>query len=202
MNVRLHPTSTDLSFEAGGVPYDVTVPLLGKFNMLNISAAVSMVMGLGFEIPAILETLPTYKQAKGRQEHYEFGDIHRYIDFAHTPNGLQSVLDFLYGIKNNGRVLCVFGAPGERDTYKRPEMGKVVQSLADVIIVTDDDAAGENRRNILRQIDDGITRQEGDGYYLIPNRRHAIAFAVQLAKPGDVVLLAGKGHETVLVTNF
>jgi UDP-N-acetylmuramoyl-L-alanyl-D-glutamate--2,6-diaminopimelate ligase len=86
----------------------------------------------------------------------------------------------------------VFGAPGKRDKQKRPEMAKIVEKHSDVVIVTDDDASSENRRDILDGVMSGIARQLGEQYYVIPNRRDAIALAVQIAQPGDYVLLAGK----------
>jgi len=139
-----------------GKPHQIQVPLIGEFNVLNVMAAVSVALKLGATWEKITAALKTFPALPGRQEQYVIDDVHYYIDFAHTPNGLESILEYLKNRKGSGRLICVFGAPGMRDKGKRPEMGSVVERLADDIIITDDDAAQENRREIISQIMKGI----------------------------------------------
>jgi UDP-N-acetylmuramoyl-L-alanyl-D-glutamate--2,6-diaminopimelate ligase len=112
------------------------------------------------------------------------------------------MLQYLQKLKGERRVIVVFGAPGERDKEKRPLMGKTVDAFADAIIVTDDDPARENRWHILRDVAAGVERDVGTSFWIIPGRTHAITHAARIAQPGDIVLLAGIGHQDVLDTNF
>lgn len=94
----------------------------------------------------------------GRQEHLHIDGVERYVDYAHTPRGLEVTLEFLQSIKQQGRVFCIFGAPGQRDRGKRPLMGQAVEQGSDIIILTDDDPAAEDRRQIIDDIKQGITK--------------------------------------------
>ena len=149
----------------------------------------------------IVASLPSYQQAPGRQVHLSMDHIDRYIDYAHTPNGLDVMLQYLHSIKGTGRLICLFGAPGLRDRYKRPDMARVVEALSDIMIITEDDSATENTWQIISDIVAGVQRKEGESLAIIPDRRLAIRYLCAIAQPGDVVLLAGKGHEKVLLTN-
>lgn len=124
-------------------------------------------------------------------EKVEHDGVNYFIDFAHTPNALENALSYMKEI-TTGRVIVVFGAPGRRDVFKRPQMGAITHKLADVVIVTDDDADDENRVAIIADIVAGIPRKEGENFFILPEREFALKMAVNLAKPGDVVLLAGK----------
>lgn len=199
--IREQIDHTTFSINYGGRSYTISSPLLGRFNVQNMLAAIGAWLACNLPIEGMIGSLSTYQHAPGRQTHLSFGWIDRYIDFAHTPNGLEMMLSYLQTVNDWWRIICLFGAPGMRDRQKRPDMGKVVDTLADIVILTDDDAAEENRRQILADVKQWIKRAEGETFAIIPERRQAIAYLCLIAKPGDKVLLAGKGHEQVLVTN-
>ena len=122
------------------------------------------------------------------------------MDYAHTEESLQSVLRTLRDMKNTKRIITVFGATGDRDRTKRPKMGKVVDDMSDIVILTDDDTYTEDSLRIIRDVTEGISRKEGDGFWVIPSREDAIRTALIMLHPGDVLIVAGKGAETVQVT--
>lgn len=120
------------------------------------------------------------------------------VDFAHTPNALEKLLSFLRP-KISGKLIVVFGAAGERDRAKRPLMGEAAEKYADLIIITREDNRSEDVIDIARQIASGIdSKRESEGYYIIPDRRDAIRFALGKAQKGDLVVATGKGHEMSL----
>ncbi len=119
------------------------------------------------------------------------------VDYAHSPDALEKILRVLRPI-TAGRLIVVFGSAGERDILKRPAMGRIAAALADVVVVTDEDPRGEDPDEVNRQIADGARAagaQDGRDLWVINDRRAAIAHAIKMAKAGDTVLLAGKGHE-------
>lgn len=121
------------------------------------------------------------------------------VDYAHTETSLRAVLETLK--QNKQKIIIVFGATGDRDTTKRPKMGRVVDELADIVVLTDDDTYTEPSERIIEMVRSGISRAEGDTFQIIPDRKEAISWALRKAHTGDIVLLAGKGCETVQVTN-
>lgn len=123
------------------------------------------------------------------------------MDYAHTEASLRSVLTTAKKLRGAQRVLLVFGATGDRDVSKRSEMGKVADELADVIILTDDDTYTEDSLAIIRDVIVGISRQEGNDFWIIPSRADAIRTALIMLQAGDVLIVAGKGAETVQVTS-
>lgn len=199
--IKEHEQNTDFMVNYMGKSQHVNSPLVGRFNVQNVLAAFGAWLGAGLSLDNMIASLPTYQHSPGRQYHVALWWADRYIDFAHTPNGLETMLNYLSNIKNQWRLICLFGAPGLRDRAKRPEMGRVVHRLADVVIITDDDASSEDRRQIIRDILPGIPRQEGETFAVLPDRHLAIRYACLIARPGDKILLAGKGHEQVLLTN-
>ena len=114
------------------------------------------------------------------------------IDYAHTPDGLENVLNAVQDFKK-GRVITLFGCGGDRDNTKRPIMGKIAEEMSDLVIVTSDNPRTEDPGEIIRQIKCGMTK---DNSVTVENRKEAIKYALEIAREGDVVLLAGKGHET------
>ncbi|MEF2174901.1 MAG: UDP-N-acetylmuramoyl-L-alanyl-D-glutamate--2,6-diaminopimelate ligase [Candidatus Absconditabacteria bacterium] len=185
-----------------GKDYPFNIRLLGKFNVYNSLAAIATGILLGIKIDKLIPLLDGFSSLSGRMERVEHNGVHYFIDFAHTPNALDSVLKYLNQVKGSGKIITLFGAPGLRDKFKRPMMGKIVDKLSDYIIVTDDDPDKEDRYEIINQILSGVTRKEGNGLYILPEREFALKMAVSIAKPGDIVLLAGKGHEKIQITNF
>lgn len=126
-----------------------------------------------------------------------------FVDFAHSPDALEKTLDYLNKIKWSGRLITLFWAPGNRDKTKRPIMGEIADTYSDILIATDDDPDTENRLEILEQLTMNIkNKQLGKNLFIIPERSLAIKFACELAQPGDVVMFAGKGHESIQLTNF
>jgi len=184
---------------AGAFPVTLAVP--GLFNCANALAAIGAALALGLPIPAIQQGLAAYRGAPGRLEFIDCGQPFAVVvDFAHTPNALRQVLTWLRGL-TRGRLIVVFGCAGERDPQKRPQMGAIAGALADRIILTAEDPRRERVEDIIAQIAAGCARagrQAGVDYLAIPDRRTAIATALDLARPGDLILIAGKGHERTM----
>lgn len=199
--IREHTDHTTCTIMHVGQSFSVHSPLLGRFNVQNLLAAFGVGLWAGLSMEVMIDALSSYTHAAWRQHHLQLWWADRYIDFAHTPHGLEVMLNYLDSIKQDGRVICLFGAPWCRDRAKRPEMGRIVNRLADIVILTDDDADSESRRQIIRDVLPGISRKEWTTFAIIPERSLAIRYACLIAQPGDKILLAGKGHEQVLVTN-
>ena len=149
--------------------------------------------------------LASLEGVPGRMERIEAGQpFGVVVDFAHSPASLQTVLDLLApaAAARGGGLIAVFGSAGERDTAKRPQMGRIAGERARLVVVTDEDPRGEDREAILDEIARGAEaagRRRGQDLQLIADRRTAIATAFEAARPGDIVLLAGKGHERSII---
>ncbi len=188
-------TPSGLSFllhtPSGSVP--IEAPLLGRFNLINVvcSCAVALEMGVPLEI--LPQAIATFIPPPGRLEPVSVGQpFHVLIDYAHTPDALEKVLDAIREIAS-GRVIVVFGCGGDRDPTKRPRMGRIAAEKADLTIVTSDNPRTEDPMAIIDQIVTGIPDEAT--FIVEPDRRKAIYRAVAEAAPGDFVLIAGKGHE-------
>ncbi|MBF0532988.1 MAG: UDP-N-acetylmuramoyl-L-alanyl-D-glutamate--2,6-diaminopimelate ligase [Candidatus Omnitrophica bacterium] len=167
--------------------------LIGRFNVYNILAAITAAIAQGVDPEAIRRGVGNLSRVPGRLEPVQGGqDFFVYTDYAHTQDALWNVLTTLRAIARQ-RIILVFGCGGDRDKTKRPLMGEVAGSLADFSIVTSDNSRGENTGDIIAQICGGFTR---DNYRVIEDRREAIAAALGEAQKDDIVLIAGKGHET------
>ena len=190
----------DLAFDAagtratlvvGGASAPVRVPLLGDFNVANAAAAAAAAYALGVSLGDIVERLATVPQVPGRLEILrERPTVLR--DYSHTPDSLERALAAMRPFAA-GRLIVVFGAGGDRDPGKRPEMGRAAEQGADVVILTSDNPRTEDPEKILDDIQAGMSRAPDAR---IEDRRAAIARALEIAGPDDVVVLAGKGHET------
>ncbi len=176
----------------------VQLPLLGTYNVQNAVAAGATCLGLGFELEEVLNGLADAPQVPGRLEQVMDVPFRVVIDYAHTPDALERVLATLRHVAE-GRVTVVFGAGGDRDPGKRPEMGRVAASMADRVVVTSDNPRTEVPDAIIDDIMAGIESGVGVEVERITDRPEAIGYALDRAEPGDVVLLAGKGHETYQV---
>ena len=172
----------------------VTTRLLGRFNVSNLLAVAACLGQLGFSFEAISAALASLHPVAGRMS--RLGGVRAQplivVDYAHTPDALEQALTSLRA-HCTGRLICVFGCGGERDMGKRPEMGAIAERLADRILITDDNPRGENGDAIVEQILAGLTRPLGA--IVERDRAAAIAHAIGLAQAGDIVLIAGKGHE-------
>ncbi len=167
--------------------------LLGRFNIYNVLAAFSICGALGIKTEVSLRSLSSARKVPGRLEQVYEGDFNVFVDYAHTDDALEHVLSTLREITPN-RLTVVFGCGGDRDRSKRPAMGRVAGKLADKCYLTSDNPRSEDPDAILREIEEGIG--PGADYEVVEDRESAICMAIESARRGDVVLIAGKGHET------
>jgi UDP-N-acetylmuramoyl-L-alanyl-D-glutamate--2,6-diaminopimelate ligase len=194
-------SAEEIDFRADGTRFtlawqdqraNVDLPLLGDYNVQNALGAAAASLSLGYPLKDVARLLSTVPQVPGRLEKIYASEFTVLRDYAHTPDALERVLETLRQIVE-GRILVVFGAGGDRDKGKRPEMGAIAQRLADVVIVTSDNPRTESPESIIDDIVAGMRTGE---FARMVNRKEAIAEALRSARKGDVVLLAGKGHET------
>jgi UDP-N-acetylmuramoyl-L-alanyl-D-glutamate--2,6-diaminopimelate ligase len=176
--------------------HPVALPLLGRFNVANALGVAACALGLDVPPKAVAELLSTSPQVPGRMERIALDPCVVLRDYAHTPDALERALETVREVTSpSGRVIVVFGAGGDRDRGKRAPMGEIAGRLADIAIVTSDNPRTEDPEKILDDVEAGMTGR-GRPHYRIVDRRAAIGQALELAREGDTVLLAGKGHET------
>jgi UDP-N-acetylmuramoyl-L-alanyl-D-glutamate--2,6-diaminopimelate ligase len=196
--------ATDLELDAGGTAFTleadgrtrrVRTPLLGRFNVENALAAVTAALAAGVSLEDVAARLSTAPPPKGRLEAVATSPFTVLIDFAHTPAGLESALAAVRPL-TRGRLIVVFGAGGDRDRTKRRPMAEAVGRVADLAVITSDNPRTEDPERILDDLAAGL---EGKGFLRFVDRRAAIEAALRAARPGDTVVLAGKGHETYQV---
>lgn len=179
-------------------PIDFTTQLLGAFNLLNIKAAVTILRHMNIDEQCIKNTLSSCLSPRGRLECVDKGqDFMMLIDYAHTPDAFYNVLHTVKKIaeKRHGRLLVLFGCGGDRDSNKRPKMGRIASQLADYMVITDDNPRYEESHEIMCDIVTGII-PNFHRFTLIQNRKKAIQHITHQASKHDVVILLGKGHET------
>jgi UDP-N-acetylmuramoyl-L-alanyl-D-glutamate--2,6-diaminopimelate ligase len=200
----------DLKVSAEGVRMRITSPagelavhspLPGRYNAYNVLAAVAVAVSQGIPAEAIVRGVAAVGGIVGRMERIDEGqDFHAVVDFAHTPNALQRMLE-LAREATRGRVIVTFGCAGLRDREKRPAMGEIASRLADLVVITSEDPRTEDQQAIMSAVAAGCEKaggREGETYWRLADRAEAIRFAVKLARPGDLVVAAGKGHEKSL----
>jgi UDP-N-acetylmuramoyl-L-alanyl-D-glutamate--2,6-diaminopimelate ligase len=186
---RLELTASGAAFTAGGL--EIRTRLRGRFNVENALAAIALARLVGVDDEAIVAGLAAVDGVPGRFEAVDEGQPFTVVvDYSHKPDALANVLETARALAA-GRVICVFGAGGDRDRAKRPVMGRIAADLADVAILTSDNPRSEDPRAIADEVAAGAPGE----LELILDRRAAILRAVELAAPGDVVVIAGKGHE-------
>nr|MDD5838252.1 UDP-N-acetylmuramoyl-L-alanyl-D-glutamate--2,6-diaminopimelate ligase [Eubacteriales bacterium] len=203
-NMKADFVARNVGFSANGVRYDlvgekmgrVSCPIPGRFSVYNSLCATSVALTLGVDFTDVLEAISKSKGVKGRIEvvptpNQNYTVI---IDYAHSPDGLENIISSLKEIAN-GRVVTVFGCGGDRDRTKRPKMGKIAAELSDFCVVTSDNPRSENPSAIIEDILEGM-KDTATPYEVVENRKEAIAWAMKNAQPNDIILLAGKGHET------
>ena len=189
--VQYTPRGSEWSLEAGGASAQVTLPLVGDFNVANALGAAAAAWALGLPNGEIAQRLSTLPQVPGRLERiHERPTVLR--DYAHTPDALERALAAVRPFANR-QLIVVFGCGGDRDRGKRPQMGAIAERLADHAIVTSDNPRTEDPDRIIDDIEAGMP---GGNHERITDRHDAIARALTIAAPDDVVVLAGKGHET------
>jgi UDP-N-acetylmuramoyl-L-alanyl-D-glutamate--2,6-diaminopimelate ligase len=173
-------------------------PLLGKVNLLNILGAVAVSVALGIDVGAVVEGVRRCPGAPGRLEVVgrPRGAIVM-VDYAHKPDALAAVLEALRKLEPK-RLICVFGCGGDRDRGKRPIMGDIAARLADLPLLTSDNPRTEDPLKIIAEVEAGLVNaglKRGDNYLVEPDRRAAIGLALSMARAGDMIVIAGKGHE-------
>ncbi len=182
---------------AGEAP--VRLNLFGSYNVANALAATGVGLALGVPLPTIVKGLEAVRRIKGRMELVYQGDFDVFVDFAHTPNALRETIRLAHTlVRPGGRVIVVFGSAGLRDVEKRALMGQEAVA-ADFSVITAEDPRTENVNDIIEEIVSGLREKgarEGDDFVREPDRAEAIATAVRLARPNDLIVTCGKAHET------
>ena len=171
--------------------------LTGKFNAYNLLLVFAVAVELGFNEDEVLQVISTLKRVHGRFETIKSpSGIYFVVDYAHTPDALENVLDSINEIRTkNERLITVFGCGGDRDHAKRPEMGKIATRKSTLAIITSDNPRNENPADIIKDIEQGVEAQNYSKYTSIPDRKDAIKMAIKFAEPRDIIVVAGKGHE-------
>jgi len=190
----------DFTMSCGGRSEKVTACIPGRFTVYNLLSAAGCALAAGLELHDIAAALCTARGVKGRAEVYPCGrDFTVIIDYAHSPDGVENILRSMREI-TAGRLVVLLGCGGDRDAAKRPLMGEAAARLADYVIVTSDNPRSEDPEAIISQIVPGVEKHNTE-YTVITSRRDAIEYAVRNARRDDVIVLAGKGHETYQILN-
>lgn len=171
--------------------------LTGKFNVYNLLLAYAVAIESGFHEEDVLKAMSQLKRVKGRFETLKSDSgIFFVIDYAHTPDALENILDSINDIRTkNERLITIFGCGGDRDHAKRPEMGKIATRKSTLAIITSDNPRSEDPAAIIKEIEAGVEPQNFSKYTSIPDRKEAMKMAIKFAEPKDIILVAGKGHE-------
>jgi UDP-N-acetylmuramoyl-L-alanyl-D-glutamate--2,6-diaminopimelate ligase len=212
-SLHVHPESYSAGLDgirasviAAGRSFEIRSPLLGQINLLNILGASAVSVALGIQTDAVVEGVRRCPGAPGRLEAVAGPPgVKVLVDYAHKPDALLAVLQTLRALKPR-RLICVFGCGGDRDRGKRPIMGEIAGRVADLPILTSDNPRSEDPLRIIAEVEAGLASTSLEridaaaaatkaGYQVEPDRRAAIAIALQVAAPGDIVVIAGKGHE-------
>ena len=181
------------SFDEVASKFKIKSPTVGEFNVYNTMAAAACGIILGIDEKIIASALSEVK-IRGRMERLDIDAPYSlFIDYAHTPDALESVLKAIRGFCGKGRIICVFGCGGDRDKGKRPQMGRIAAENSDFCVITSDNSRTEEPIEIIRDIIAGIDIKSA--YEPVIDRRKAIELAMNIANAGDIILLAGKGHE-------
>ncbi|HMT03288.1 MAG TPA: UDP-N-acetylmuramoyl-L-alanyl-D-glutamate--2,6-diaminopimelate ligase [Burkholderiales bacterium] len=194
-HIKLGMQGTSFRLCYAGKCRDVLVKLIGKFNIYNLLAVVGTLISDGYSLDNIADILPKLKPVFGRMDTiFTPNKPLIIIDYAHTPDALKNALSTLQQVELRGELYCIFGCGGNRDAKKRPLMGEIATKFADHVIITSDNPRNEDSNAIIKQIEAGITQKKN--YLVIANRRLAITKTIKKASANDIILIAGKGHET------
>ncbi len=172
-----------------------------EFNAMNILAATAVLISQKVSIEIIIDTMASVDGVPGRLEevpNHRWAKI--FVDYAHTEDSIKNVLETLKKIEGTKRIITLFWATWDRDKTKRPKMGRIAHILSDIIILTDDDTYTEDSLSIIHDVSVGIDRREWENFWIVPDREDAIRTALLILQAGDILLVAGKGAETVQVT--
>ncbi len=194
-NVKMSPSGVEFMLSYEGKEYEAKLSIPGKFSVYNALAALGAAISLGVSPKEAVEALSLAKGVKGRAEvTFANDDFTVIIDYAHTPDGLINIIKTVSEFKK-GRVVTLFGCGGDRDKTKRPKMGKCAGELSDFLVVTSDNPRTEDPTAIIDDIMPGVL-ETNCPYIRIENRAEAIKWAIENAEKNDIIVLAGKGHET------
>ena len=189
---KIYPNKTDISFVIDGKEYNFESPLLGGFNVENLAEAMLLCNSIGFDIDKLLANVKNLKIA-GRMEHVSLGqDFYCLVDYAHTPNGIRRFLEFAKTLDVK-RKIVVIGQAGERDAYKRKEVGEICARNVDHVIFTYEDPRSEDVNDIIDDMCENI--QDLNNYERVLDRKEAIVKAINMAETQDIVMILGKGAE-------
>lgn len=197
--IKLMRSGVEFSLSYGDESERVSLNIPGQFTVYNAMTAIGCSLGLGLSLKEAVDGIHSADGVKGRIEVVDTPgkDYTVIIDYAHTPDGLLNVINAIRGF-SKGRVVTLFGCGGDRDATKRPIMGKIAGELSDFCIITSDNPRHEKPEDIISQVESGIKQTDCD-YKVIVNRFEAIEYALDHAQKDDIILLAGKGHETYQV---
>ena len=199
-NIRLFPGHVEFEALVQGDISRVHLPIPGGFSIYNALAALAAGLCLGLELEPMAQAMPAVRGVKGRVEVVPVPRAYTVIiDYAHSPNALENILTTARDF-TAGRLFCLFGCGGDRDRSKRPIMGAIAEELADVAVVTSDNPRTEDPQSIIDEILAGMSGGAA-ARHVEPDRRAAIAWALSQGRPGDVIVLAGKGHEVYQEVN-
>ena len=206
--ITCNTTSTNADVKAtliehsiGGQKFNITcksgsqvfdIKLLGNFNLQNVCVAISCLLACNLSLSQIANSMQNMQGVPGRFESYYNGKITIIVDYAHTPDGLKNLLSTARDVAGKGKLVCVFGCGGNRDTDKRPQMAAIAENLSDYVIVTNDNPRFEDSYKIAQDICGGFAKNK---HCVLLDRGQAVRKAVSMCKPGDIVVLAGKGAE-------
>ena len=194
VDFKLYPDHTDITFKYNNKELKINSPLMGDFNVYNLACAILCTLSLGISLDTILERIPNIK-IKGRLEVLDTNEPYFVmVDYAHTPNGITKLLNFVHTLDIN-RSIVVIGQAGERDYLKRPQVGNVVVENATYAIFTYEDPRSEDPMDICNDIIKEL-KETHDNYEIVIDRREAINKAIEMAEDKDMVLILGKGNET------
>jgi UDP-N-acetylmuramoyl-L-alanyl-D-glutamate--2,6-diaminopimelate ligase len=195
-------SGSKIRITASGQSVELTLPLVGRFNVHNALAAAAAGLAAGATLQHARDALSRARAVRGRMERVESGQPFSVIvDYAHTPESLDKVLGLLRPL-TKGKLIAVFGSAGERDRAKRPALAEIAAKYADFFVITQEDPRLEEPAKILDEIEKGAIgagKRKGTDYLVIDDRREAVSEAIRRASPDDTVLLAGKGHEESII---
>ncbi|WAA08837.1 UDP-N-acetylmuramoyl-L-alanyl-D-glutamate--2,6-diaminopimelate ligase [Fervidibacillus albus] len=195
-NIRVTPKGIQFLLKSFKGDIDIEMQLIGCFNVYNALAGITAAIIEDVPLQNIKSSLSKIKSVRGRMEVVDEGqDYLVLIDYAHTPDALENVLKTVKEF-SKGKIITVFGCGGDRDKTKRPIMGEIASKYSDMVIVTSDNPRSENPVKIIKEIESGIIKSSLIEYELIVDREDAITKAINMASSNDVVIIAGKGHET------
>ena len=195
-NIKFGSSSTEFILKAGRAIVLIKTKLIGRHNVYNILAVIAWALKEGIHLTDIKNAIEGFKLVPGRLEKVECSHgFSIFVDYAHTEDALKNIIQSLRQVSGN-RIIVVFGCGGDRDKTKRPKMGYIVTELADYAVITSDNPRSEDPKSIIRDIKKGIRKTN---YSVVIRRAEAIKKSLLSAKRGDIVLVAGKGHENYQV---